>query len=65
MDERNFSYINKILAFYENEQSTDFENGILKRALQKTWCCSDWREPLRTKPAGICSIPDMLSEHAI
>ena len=30
MDERYFSYINKILAFYENEQSIDFENGIFK-----------------------------------
>lgn len=30
MEERYFSYINKILAFYENEQSADFENGIFK-----------------------------------
>jgi hypothetical protein len=30
MIERYFSYINKILAFYENEQSADFENGIFK-----------------------------------
>jgi len=30
MEERYFSYINKILAFYENEQCADFENSIFK-----------------------------------
>ncbi|MDD4346803.1 MAG: hypothetical protein PHZ11_07965 [Desulfitobacteriaceae bacterium] len=32
MEERYFNYINKILAFYENEQSADFENGIFKES---------------------------------